>query len=67
MRLVDAMGKDDVAPDGATWMTLMSGARYLGRPDVVEMVSALQAFHWLIKWQSWIDGHHCCGTCKGPR
>ena len=41
MRLVDVMGEDDVATDGATWMTLMSGARYLGRPDVVEMVSVL--------------------------
>ena len=39
MRLVDVMGEDHVVPDGATWMTLISGAKYLGRHDVVEMVS----------------------------
>ena len=38
MQLVDQMAAEGVAHDAATWLTLLSGARYLGRPDVAELV-----------------------------
>jgi pentatricopeptide repeat protein len=41
MGLVDAMVSDGVRPDRATWLTLLSGARYLGRPDVADLVPRL--------------------------
>ena len=38
MQLVDEMAAEGVAHDAATWLTLLSGARYLGRPEVAELV-----------------------------
>lgn len=39
LHLVDVMEDDGVAPDVATWSTLLSAAKYLGQPNAAEMVS----------------------------
>ncbi|BDA45785.1 probable pentatricopeptide repeat-containing protein At1g63330 at C-terminar half [Coccomyxa sp. Obi] len=38
LHLVDVMEDDGVVPDVATWGTLMSAAKYLGQPELAEMV-----------------------------
>ncbi|CAL8470633.1 g10175 [Coccomyxa elongata] len=38
LHLVDVMEDDGVSPDVATWGTLMSAAKYLGQPELAEMV-----------------------------
>ena len=39
LQLVDAMVEAGVRPDGATWQTLLSQSKYLGRLDLADLVS----------------------------
>ena len=39
LQLLDVMEEAGVRPDAATWRTLLSQSRYLGRLDVADLVS----------------------------
>lgn len=41
LHLVDVMEDEGVAPDVATWGTLMAAAKYLGQAEAAEMVRQL--------------------------
>ena len=38
LQVFDAMIESDVRPDGATWQTLLSQSKYVGRYDVADLV-----------------------------
>lgn len=38
LQLLDVMIEADVRPDGATWQTLLSQSKYVGRYDVADLV-----------------------------
>ena len=47
LQLLDVMIEADVRPDGATWQTLISQSKYVGRHDVADLVRSHYCPAWL--------------------
>ena len=52
-------------PDHATWRTLLSQSRYLGRPDVAELVSASEHLQHTIEMETFELGYCTCRDVTG--